>query len=93
MADNRSGQITVTTAGTAVSGPASPLGREFILTPDPDNTGEVFVGNDGADDVTVDNGFVIKSGVALRVNVRYSLEELYFDSEQDGDKIHYFKVL
>lgn len=88
----RSGQITVTTAGTAVQGPATPTGRWFVLAAHPDNTNDVWVGNDGADDVTASNGFGLAAGDAVAVEVRRSLDELWFDADTNGEKVCWLLV-
>jgi len=88
----RAGQITVTTAGTAVAG-ADVEGRKFLLLAPAGNSGEVYVGNDGADDVTASNGFEIPQESPILVQVRRNLKELYFDSASNGDKICWWRVL
>ena len=92
MSAARSGQITVTTAGTAVQGPNEP-GGEFLLAPNPANTGAfVWVGNDGAGDVASTNGYPLVGGVTqivIRVN---NLQDLWFDVQTNGDKICWLKV-
>ena len=90
MAKLLSGQITITTAGTAVQGPSAPTGSNFFLKAHPDNTNDVWVGNDGADDVTADNGFPLGSeGLAIRVG---SLDELWFDADTNGEKVCWYKL-
>lgn len=86
----RSGQVTVTTAGTAVQGDDEP-GLEFFVIADPDNTGTVWVGNDGSGDVTQNNGYPLgtsDNAIALRVS---NLNELWFDAENNGDKACWIK--
>lgn len=90
MAQKRTVQITVTTAGTAVQGPNLPC-RLILPQAHPDNTGDyVIVGNDGADDVDTTTGFYIKKDSVnppMRVD---NLNELYFDvpAGGDGDKVN-----
>lgn len=91
-----SGQITVTTAGSAVQGPEGP-GGEFILKAHPDNTGAVYVGNDGAGDVDLNNGFVLQPGAVLVLSeTRYwaseGLSNIWFDAETNGNKICWILV-
>jgi len=92
----RSGQITVTTAGTAVQGTSIP-GPEFVITAHPGNTGVVYVGNDGAGDVAATNGFPLGSVGAtpseIAVYVRAAnLNELWFDAASNGDKVCWLKT-
>lgn len=91
MALQRSGQITITTAGTAVQGPATPQGNLFALRAHPDNTADVWVGNDGNDDVTANNGFPLSKTADLLVYTS-SLRDLYFDADVNGEKVCWFKV-
>lgn len=90
----RSGQITVTTAGTAVAGPSTPKGNRWALIAPAANTGVVYVGNDGADDVTASNGFVVSetSPTYIETTPGGSLSEYYFDAASNGDKIHWLKI-
>ena len=87
MADARSGIITVTTAGTAVQGPATPAGSAFIIRGDPANTGTVYVGNDGSNSVSSTTGYALaKTDAPIEVNVA-SLDQLWFDAATNGDKV------
>jgi hypothetical protein len=84
-----SGQITVTTAGTAVQGPAT--GGLFVAVKAlVGNAGNVYVGNDASGDVTSANGFELAPGEG--VVVRKSLEAFWFDSATDGDKLSWLKL-
>lgn len=92
MARARSGQITVTTAGTAVLGPTFPdAGGDkkiaFLLRAHPSNTGIVYIGNDGAGDTSSAAGFGMKAtDPAIEVWVN-SLADLAFDVSSNGEKI------
>ena len=90
----RSGQITVTTAGTAVRGPDQ-IGQEFLITPHPGNTGAyIWLGNDDAasPDVSSANGFpALAGGPVVHVQVN-NLRELWFDVQTSGDKVCWLKV-
>lgn len=81
-----SGQITVTTAGTAVQGTAVVLNNGVWIKALAGNTGVVYVGNDGANDVTSANGFQLSAGDLILVQVR-NLNELWFDAATNGDKL------
>ena len=96
MAKARSGSITVTTAGTAVQGPSYPKAGNaklvaFLLKADAANTDTVYVGNDGAGDVTSANGFPLGTGESMVVEVN-SLDDLWFDAAVNGEKIRWFQV-
>jgi hypothetical protein len=91
MAVTRSGQITVTTAGTAVAGPDTGPGT-FQLCPVPANTGAtVYVGNDGANDVASTTGFPLQSGQSAVVTVP-NLNTVYFDVTANGDKVAWLRI-
>lgn len=89
-----SGQITVTTAGTAVQGPDSPKGFIFALKAHPDNTDTVWFGNDGADDVSSSNGYPLNPGEQVVIDIERvedqsgdNLSTLWFDADVNGEKI------
>jgi hypothetical protein len=95
-----SGQITVTTAGTAVAGPSTPTGAMFALKAHSDNADTVWVGNDGADDVTNANGFPLDPGEGIVVYTgrgrlgdgEFNLSGFYFDADSNGDKVCWIKL-
>ena len=87
----RSGQITVTTAGTAVVGTATAKYEGFYVKALAGNTGIVYVGNDGADDVTSGNGYELSPGQDIYIEAE-NLADLYFDSASDGDKFCWIAV-
>ena len=61
----KSGQITVTTAGTAVRGPDVP-GSIFAFSAHPANNGEpVWLGNDGNNDVSSATGFPLAKSTTI----------------------------
>ena len=80
-----SGQITVTTAGTAVQGSDVP-GTMFSLKAHPDNTDTVWVGEDGAGDVSSANGYPLDAGESVVLQVA-DLNHLWFDADVNGEKI------
>lgn len=87
----RSGQVTVTTTGTAVRG--SDVQCNFVsLLAHPDNTDTVWVGDDDAGDVSSSNGYPLKAGgapVVLRVT---NLRDLWFDADVSGEKICWLRL-
>jgi hypothetical protein len=87
----KSGQITVTTAGTAVVG-TTESGNLFAIKAHPDNTDVIWVGNDGADDVSSANGFPLEPGETIVLNVS-NLNKLYFDADVSGEKVCWVKLL
>lgn len=96
MAKVRSGAITVTTAGTAVQGPAYPKAANdkliaFVIKADATNTDTVYVGNDGAGDVASTNGFPLDAGESIMVETN-SLDDLWFDAAVSGEKLRWIQV-
>jgi hypothetical protein len=86
-----SGQITVTTAGTAVAGPDAGPG-EVLIQPNPGNSGSyVYVGNNGSDDVASDTGFTLAVGEKAVITVK-NLNAIYFDADANGDKVDWLLV-
>ena len=85
------GQITVTTAGTAVIGTDVP-GYGFVVKAMAGNTGIVYVGNDGAGDITATNSFELSAGETIYIETD-NLANLYFDAATNGDKVCWVKSL
>ncbi|GAG99225.1 unnamed protein product [marine sediment metagenome] len=86
-----SGQVTVTTAGTAVQGPDIDVVNQVTLGGLSGNTGLTYAGNDGAGDVTNANGFEFDAGGLIRIEVSNkvvtNLSQLWFDCATNGDKV------
>ena len=81
---NRSGQITVTTAGTAVRGTDVPIHGWVYLQGHPDNTDVIWVGN-VSDDVAAANGFSLGAGERIALYLT-NIKDLWFDADEDGEK-------
>jgi len=86
-----SGQITITTAGTAVAGPSEPSGSHFVIKAHYDNVGTVWFGNDGTNNVSSSNGFPLKPGEAVEIYAE-RLSGVYFNAENNGDKFCWYRV-
>ena len=87
----RSGVITVSTAGTAVQGTSTSGAAAVAVKAHPDNADTVWVGNDGAGDVTASNGFPLNPGEG--VVVPGDLENYWFDADSNGDQICWLVVM
>lgn len=96
MADKLSGQITVVSAGTAVQGPSSPSGLKFVIKGHPDNAGNVAFGNDGSDDITMDNGMVLAPGEKVEATFfggyDNALNAMWFNADTGSDVVCWLKV-
>jgi hypothetical protein len=86
-----SGQINVTTAGTAVQGSHVPLPNGVYIKALAGNAGKVYVGNDGAGDVTASNGFELSPGNMILIQVS-NLADLWFDAATNGDDFCWIKA-
>jgi hypothetical protein len=84
-----SGQKAVETAGTAlplVAAEARANGPVFVKALAA-NTGLVFVGNDGADDVTSANGFQLAAGEVIIFAFVGDLRDIVVDSAVNGEGV------
>jgi len=90
MSDERSGQITVTTAGTEVQGPAT-RGAWWAIKGHPSNTGQIYVGNVGAT-VSSTTVFTLAAGDIVYIRI-HSLDALWFDSSVNGEKAVWLSVM
>lgn len=80
------GQVTVASAGTAVSGPDVESDSGFWLKGHPDNTGSIWYGNDGQGDVDSNNGFPLSAGETIYARIG-NLKLLRFDADESGEKV------
>jgi len=75
------GQVTVTTAGTPVSGPEATGVARFLIKAHPDNTGVMWVIGQSATD-----GYPLGLGQSYPTP-QCSLESYKFDADVSGEKI------
>jgi len=86
----QSGQITITSAGTAVQGPDE-VGAMFALAAHPDNSGTVWVGNEGGD-VSSSNGYPLTTSGPPVVMQIANINQIWADAETDGDIVCWIKL-
>ena len=87
-----SGQKTVTTAGTAVAlGSASSQGPLMIMALIA-NTNNIYVGNDGAGDVTSANGLELASGDAIVFDFVGNLGSVWLDADTNGEGVAWIRL-
>lgn len=88
-----SGQITVAAAGTAETG-SDVAGPYFGIKAHPDNTDNVFVGNDegSTPDVTSANGVVLAPTDGAIFWGAVNLNRVIFDAAVSGEKICWWKI-
>jgi len=85
-----SGQITISAAGTAQQGPAI-SGSGFFIRGLVGNAGNVYLGNDGAGDVTSSNGYELAPGDQIFIEIT-DLSLLYFDAENNDDGFSWLRM-
>ena len=91
MSTALSGQVTVTTAGTAVQGPSIP-GEGWFIRALSANAGVVYLGNDGAADVASTNGYELAAGDQIYIEATPNLSQVWFDAAEDGDKVCWLRM-
>jgi hypothetical protein len=82
-----SGQKTVTTAGTAEALGSQPIGGPVAVKALAANTGIVFIGCDGASDVTSANGFQLSAGEVIVFNHVADLSAIFVDAAVNGEGV------
>ncbi len=97
MAQFKSIVVTVTTAGTAVRVSSSDLHvKKIIVRPAAANTGNIFLGNDGAGDVALGTGLEMEPADPALVigdleiagkDDTINLKDLWVDSSVNGEKL------
>ena len=91
MAQIIAGQKTVTTAGTAVALGSQQINGLVQIKALDTNTGVVAVGNDGADDVTVSNGYRLSANNFVIMEVG-DLAQVILDSAVNGEGVSWLKL-
>lgn len=87
------GQVTVTTAGTAVQGSSIASPNGFMIFMKPQNTSYGYVGNTGAGDVASNNGVIMDSTKIPIVVVGVdNLNKLWFDVAVSGEGFSWMKL-
>lgn len=87
-----SGQKTVTTAGTAVALGSLQVDGALLVKALDTNTGIVAVGNDGADDVTVSNGYRLSIGEVCIFEHVDNLAAIFVDSAVNGEGVSWIRL-
>ena len=82
-----SGQMTVTTSGSAEPLGTQPVNGPVMVKALPSNSGAVAIGNDGVNDVTSSNGLLLPAGDVVVFDFVGHLASLYIDAESDGDGV------
>ncbi len=87
----RSGQVTVTTAGTAVQ-MTSVSGEVFAIQALPTNTGYMYVGSDDTNlEVASTTGYWLGAGGSIALACA-NLSEIWVDSSVNGEKVCWIRL-
>lgn len=80
----KTGQKTVTTAGTRVALGTDVVNSSLIIKADPANTGKIYVG-----DVTVtsSNGFILAAGDQIIIDEAGRLMDIYIDASANTQNV------
>jgi len=81
----KSGQKTIATAGSAARVTTDPY-EVITIKALAGNTGIVYVGNDGADDVTSSNGFELSAKEEITL---YTSDKVYLDVAVNGEGVSF----
>jgi hypothetical protein len=82
-----SGQTTVTSAGTSVALGDQRINGSLAVKALPDNTGIIYLGNDGSGDVSASSGFPLSAGEAVFFDHIGSLGDIRLDSTVSGEGV------
>lgn len=85
-----SGKKTVTTAGTAVRLTSQP-GEIFLVKALIANTGKIYLGNDGSDDVSSANGYELNAGEYVTLFTK-NLDQYWIDSDVNGEGVSWLCI-
>lgn len=82
-----SGQKTIAAAGTAEALGEAPVGGPLLVKALAANTGKVYVGNDGAGDVSSTNGFELSPGDPVVFQFVSNLANIRVDAAVNGEGV------
>ena len=82
-----SGQNTVAAAGTAEALGSQQVAAPLLVKALTTNTGLVYVGNDGAGDVSSANGYPLAAGDQVIFDHVANLAAVMIDSAEDGEGV------
>ena len=87
-----SGQNTVAAAGTAEALGTQQIAGPLLVKALTTNTGLVYVGNDGAGDVSSSNGYPLSAGDQVIFDHVGSLSAIYIDSAVNGEGVAWLEL-
>ena len=86
----KSGQKTVTTAGIAEALGSQVINGPLMVKALLANTNNVYIGNDGAGDVSSSNGLELDAGDSLIFEFVGNLSEIILDVDTNGEGVAWF---
>ena len=86
-----SGVKTVTTAGTAVALGSQVINGLISIKALPANTGNIVIGNNGSNDVTISTAFLLTPGEERIMEIG-NLADVYVDSAVNGEGVSWLKL-
>jgi hypothetical protein len=87
-----SGQKTVTAAGTAEALGSGQVHGAIIIKALVGNAGNVYIGNDGAGDVSSANGFELQPGEVVILDHLANLSNLVVDADNNGEGVSWIML-
>lgn len=91
MSATISGVKTVTAAGTAVALGSQQINGMIAIKALPANTGNIVIGNNGSNDVTISTDFLLIPGEERVLEVG-NLADVYVDSAVNGEGVCWIKL-
>jgi hypothetical protein len=88
----KSGQKTVTTAGTAEALGSQVVNGPLMVKALLANSNNVYVGNDGAGDVTSANGLELDAGDSVVFEFVGNLSEIILDADTNGEGVSWLSL-
>jgi len=80
------GQTTVATAGTAVLVVASQITDTITIKANPDNSGNIYVGDSGVGSA---NGYILEEGESISIDANHAGTNIFIDADTDGDGVSF----
>ena len=91
LAGGRSGQTTVTTAGTEVALGTGTINGIVAIKALPTNTGYMYVGNNGSGAVASTTGYPLSAGEYIFLSIG-DLDTVMVDSSVNGEKVAWIAI-
>lgn len=82
----------VSTAGDAVVLGSENINAAIAIKALTTNSGVMYVGNDGTNDVDSTTGFPLDTGEVIILDYLGDLEEIYVDAQYDGEGVAWLKL-